>query len=205
MILFSAEASLASSTWKFDIEIPRINDEVFKFIHWINKLHFFDPLHRFRRKLRISTYLGLEPYLPASKGCWCKEIVKVKIRNLQSLLVCPIILWRVSSTEDDWIYGWRSRLASQISILFWSFPCLRRGDTKECLNIPPSIGWGGKNIGRLVTWEFPLRTDSASWKSLESFIQFTSFCSSQNLPDNSKIVFWSSMSFRLAIVSKIEL
>ena len=46
---------------------------------------------------------------------------------------------------------------------------------------------------------------SASWKSLESFIQFTSFCSSCTLPDNSKIVFWSSMSFRLAIVSKVEL
>ena len=46
---------------------------------------------------------------------------------------------------------------------------------------------------------------SASWKSLESFIQFTSFCSSCTLPDNSKIVFWSSMSFRLASVSNVEL
>ena len=63
----------------------------------------------------------------------------------------------------------------------------------------------GNNTGRLVTWEFPLRTDSASWKSLESFIQFTSFCSFCILPDNSKIVFWSSMSFPLAIVSKVEL
>ena len=68
-------------------------------------------------------------------------------------------------------------------------PSLRRGDTKECLNIPSGIGCGGKDTGRLVTWEFPLRTDSASWKSLESFIQFTSFCSSCTLPDNSKIVF----------------
>ena len=50
------------------------------------------PLHSFRWKLRTSTYLGLEPYLPASKGCWCRELVKVEIRNLQSLLVCPIIL-----------------------------------------------------------------------------------------------------------------
>ena len=84
-------------------------------------------------------------------------------------------------------------------------PSLRRGDSKECLNIPPGIGWGGNDTGRLVTWEFPLRTDSASWKSLESFIQFTSFCSSCTLPDNAKIVFWSSISFRLAIVSKVEL
>ena len=28
------------------------------------------------------------------------------------------------------------------------------------------------------TWDSPLRTDSASLKSLESFIQLTSFCSS---------------------------
>ena len=179
----------------------------------------------------------------------------MKIRNLQSLLVCPIILWRVSSTEDDWIFGWRSRLASQILILFLPFtflhcgrmeqplswripliqfmrirswwrcrwicknvsrktmcvsqmlggPSLRLGVTKECLNIPSGIGWGGKDTGRLVTWEFPLRTDSASWKSLESFIQFTSFCNSCTLPESSKIVFWSSINFRLAIVSNAEL
>ena len=84
-------------------------------------------------------------------------------------------------------------------------PSLRRGDTKEGLNIPSGIGCVEKDTGRLVTWEFPLRTDSASWESLESFIQFTSFCSSCTLPDNSKIVFWSSMSFRLASVSNVEL
>ena len=32
-----------------------------------------------------------------------------------------------------------------------------------------------------------------------------SFCSSCTLPDNSKTVFWSSMSFRLASVSNVEL
>ena len=106
-----------------------------QFINRINQLHFLDPLHRFRWKLRTSTYLGLEPYLPANKGCWCRELVKVEIRNLQALLlVCPIILWRVSSTEDDWIFGWRSRLASQISILFWSFTFLRWRRTKRLLN-----------------------------------------------------------------------
>ena len=36
------------------------------------------------------------------------------------------------------------------------------GDTNEGLNIPSGIGCVGKDIGRLVTWEFPLRTDSAS-------------------------------------------
>ena len=77
-------------------------------------------------------------------------------------------------------------------------PSLRCGDTNEGLNIPSGIGCGGKDTGRLVTWEFPLRTESAFWKSLESFIQLTSLCNSCTLPDNSKIVFWSSMSYRLA-------
>ena len=51
-------------------------------------------------------------------------------------------------------------------------PSLRLGDTKEFLNIPSSIGWGGNDTGRLVTWEFPLRIDSASWKSLIHTIDF---------------------------------
>ena len=40
-------------------------------------------------------------------------------------------------------------------------PSLRRGDTKEGLNIPSGIGCVGNDTGRLVTWDFPLRTDSA--------------------------------------------
>ena len=204
-------------------------------IHWINQLHFFDSLHSFRRKLRNCTYLGREPYLPASKGCWWWELVKVEIRNLQSLLVCSIILWRVS-TEGNWIFGWRSCLASQILILFWPFtflhcrwmerlfgrwtpliqflrircwwwrmwiwkkrfpiyhvsqmlggPSLRLGDTKERLIIPSGTGWGGNDTGRLVTWEFPPRIDSASWKSLKSFLQLISFYNPFILPVSSKI------------------
>ena len=66
MILFSVEAILASSTSKFGIEIPRVDDEDLnsstestnsgvpleredKIIHCFNHLHSFDPLHRFRR------------------------------------------------------------------------------------------------------------------------------------------------------------
>ena len=111
-----------------------------------------------------------------------------------------------------WVLGnhfpstlWKARDIIITKMFCDVYRSLRRGDTKECLNIPSGIGWGGNDTGRLVTWEFPLRTDSASWKSLESFIQFTSFCSSCILPDNSEIVFWSSISFRLAIVSKVEL
>ena len=126
MILFSAETILASSSSKFGIEYTASITKIL-IIHWINQLHFFDPLHRFRRKLWTSTYLGLEPYLPTSKRRWCMELLKVKIRNVQSLLNCTIILRRVSSTEDDWIFGWQSRLAFQISILSWPFTFLHCG------------------------------------------------------------------------------
>ena len=188
--------------------------------------------------------LGLEPYLPASKGCWCTELFKMEIRNLHSLLGCLIIVWKISLTRDDWTSGWRSRLASQILISFPSFTLLRCRHVKRLLNsflpwvhflrirnwwrckwicknfsrytmcVPnarrPSLWrrYEGRpqqsfrnrmfrdNIGWLVTWEFPLRTDSASWKSLESFIQITSFCNSCNLPDNA-IVLMSLRSKRL--------
>ena len=181
----------------------------------------------------------------------------MKIRNLQSLLVCSIILWRVSSTEDDWIFRWRSGLASLILVLFLPFilfhcgwmkrlldrwtpliqflrircwrrriwickktfpdipcvsqmlggPSLRLGTPKKKkpLSIPSGIGWGGNDTGRLATWEFSLRIDSASWNSFESLIQFISFSNSCIRPESSNIVSWSSTNLRLAIVSKVEL
>ena len=39
---------------------------------------------------------------------------------------------------------------------------LRLGIPRERLSIPPGSGKGGKNAGWLVTWDCPLRTDSAS-------------------------------------------
>ena len=103
IILFSAEAILASSTPKFGIEIPRIDDEVLNsstestistsLIQCIASVGNCEKVHT-----------SVEPYLPAGKGCWCREIVNVKIRNLQSLLVCPKILGRISSTE--WLNLW---------------------------------------------------------------------------------------------------
>ena len=77
-----------------------------QFIHWISQLHFFDPLHRFRRKLWTSTYLGLESYLPASKRHWCRELVKVKVQNLQSLVCSIILFWRVSLLHWRWLNFW---------------------------------------------------------------------------------------------------
>ena len=41
-------------------------------------------------------------------------------------------------------------------------PCLRLGIPLERLSIPPGTGRGVNDTGRLVTWECPLRTDSAS-------------------------------------------
>ena len=87
----------------------------------------------------------------------------------------------------------------------WRPFCAARRYERMSQHHPPGIGWGESDSGRLVTWEFPLRTDSASWKSFESLIQFTSFCNSCTLPESSKIVFWSSMSFLLDLVSKAEL
>ena len=93
MILFSAEAILASSTSKFGIEIPRIDDEDFKsstestistsLIHCIASVGNCEQVH--------TSVLNLT-YLPASKRSLCREFVEMKIRNLQSLLVCTIIL-----------------------------------------------------------------------------------------------------------------
>ena len=83
-------------------------------------------------------------------------------------------------------------------------PSLRLGIPIERLSIPSGIGWGGKDTSWLVTWECPLRTDSASWKSLESFIQLISFCNSCVLPVSSRIVSWSSSNLLLAIVSNVD-
>ena len=58
----------------------------------------------------------------------------------------------------------------------------------ERLGTPPGSRKGVSNAGRLGTWNNPLRTDSASLKSLESFIQWTSFWSSWILAVSSWIV-----------------
>ena len=110
----------------------------FLIIRWINQLHFFDPQQSFRRKLCTSTYVGLESYLPARKRGWRGEFVEMKIRNLQSL-VCPIIHWRVSFTEDDWIFGWRSGLASLILNFFLPFTFLHCGRNGAAPRLTNSI------------------------------------------------------------------
>ena len=174
----------------------------------------------------------------------------MKIRNLQSLLVCPIILWKSSVLSVEWISGWRSWLASRIQSCVWvltftrymrwsvfryfrnpriesswirwwrrrwwiskkSFPtyhaypkclaacCCGSAFPENGLAFHQDHDQVGSNAGWLGTWDSPLRTDSASLKSLESLIQLTSFCSSWILAVSSLIV----SDFRLIFFSKIH-
>ena len=82
-------------------------------------------------------------------------------------------------------------------------PFLRLGIPRERLGIPPRTGWGGKDTGWLTALESPLRTDSASWESIESFIQLVSFCNSCILQMSSRIVSRSLTNFLLATVSNV--
>ena len=67
-------------------------------------------------------------------------------------------------------------------------PCLRLGIPEERFDHSAQIWKNVKNAGGLVTWDCPMSTDSASLKSLESFMQRISFCSSWILPVISRIV-----------------
>ena len=100
MILFSAEAILASSTSKFGIGMHRKDDEDIKsstestistsFIQCIVSVGNCEQVQNSVFNLVFQ-----------QTRCWRGEFFKMKIRNLQSLLVCTIIFERVSSTEDD--------------------------------------------------------------------------------------------------------
>ena len=81
---------------------------------------------------------------------------------------------------------------------------LRLGIPREILSIPPGSRKGESNAGWLGTWDSPLRTDSASLKSVESFGQLTSFCSSWILAVSSWIVSWFSTHFLLENPSNVE-
>ena len=83
-------------------------------------------------------------------------------------------------------------------------PSLRLGTPQERLSIPSGSGKGWKNAGWLVTWDSPLRTDSASLKPLESFIQLISFCSSWILAVSSRIVSRSSINLLLEDSSNVD-
>ena len=199
MILFSAEAILASNTSKFGnwntsllmtkiLNHPMNQPSPLLWSHCKASVRNCEQIH--------TSVLNL--IFQQAKVAVVRKLVEMKIRNLQSLFVCPIILWRVSSTEDDWFFGWRYQTGiSDIDLVLafhffstvdeWSgssrdefhwcnslldkvlmkthldlqkrfpdLPCvsqmhcgpsLRLGVTKECLNIPSSIGWGGNDTG----------------------------------------------------------
>ena len=132
MILFSADAILASSTSTFGIEIPRIDDEDLNsstdstnstsLIHCIASVGNCEQVH--------TSVLNLI----------CQQAKVAGVGNLEMWRseICTI-LWRVSSTEDGWIFDWRSRLASQTSILLWPFTFLRCRTYEAAPQLPYSI------------------------------------------------------------------
>ena len=61
-----------------------------------------------------------ESYLVASKCCWGREFVKVKFRDLQYWLVCPIILQESSLLRVECFFGSRSRLKSRSQDCVWN-------------------------------------------------------------------------------------
>ena len=114
MIRFSAEAIFASSTSKSGIRIPLTEQEDLRsstdstistsLIHSIASVGNCEQVH--------TSVLNL--IFQQANVADVGEFVKMRIWNLQSLLVCPIILWKSSLTRDEWISGWRSWLASLI-------------------------------------------------------------------------------------------
>ena len=80
-----------------------------------------------------SAYLCLESYLPTSERCWQREFVKMRVWNLQSLLVYPIILWESSLLRVEWISGWRSHLKSRIQDCVWNLKFTTcNGSSRTC-------------------------------------------------------------------------
>ena len=120
MILFRADAFLASSISKFGKWIlPWIDRDDLKIIHRIEHLHFFDPLHGLQGKSETRTYLGFESYHSTWKHWKCGELIELKLRDLQSLLISHRILWYFCWKER--IHGWRSSLQNSAVVLCFQF------------------------------------------------------------------------------------
>ena len=111
------------------------------------------------------------------------------------VLICLETLW----FQFHRIRCWRRRnwICKKVPVI----PCVSLMLGGPSLRIvPPRSRKGGNDEGWLGTWESPLSTGSATWKSLESFIQLDLFSNSCILPVNSRIVSWSSTNLRLASV-----
>ena len=80
MILFSAEAILASNTSKFGIEIPRVDDEdLNSSTESTNSTSLIHCIASVENCKQVHTSVLIESYLPTSKCCWRGEYVEMKI------------------------------------------------------------------------------------------------------------------------------
>ena len=80
----------------------------------------------------VNKYIPQSWVLSSSKQTWLVWGI-CRNEDLKSAVVVglPIIIGRVSSTEDDWIFGWLSRLASLILILCSPFTLFHCGWMKR--------------------------------------------------------------------------
>ena len=114
---------------------------------WICPLNRPSPLPLVQRIASVGTCEQVHTSVLSSNkqkvaGVW--ELVKVKIQNLQSLLVYPKFFEDLPSLGDEWISGWRSWLASLSLILI-----LLRRRWVNCSDIWElhgfnSCGWGAE-------------------------------------------------------------
>ena len=89
MILFTARAIFASCISKFRKSFPTTDREDFLSIQWTDRLHFVDPCHSFRLKMRTSSRLILECYLPKSKWMWSRVFIDLQLRYLLFFAITP--------------------------------------------------------------------------------------------------------------------
>ena len=114
MILFSAEAILASSTSKSGIRIPLTDDEDFKsstestistsLIHSIASEGNCEQIH--------TSVLNL--IFQQANVAVVENLSKWRSEICSRCWSAPLFFWRISLTRDEWFFGWRSGLASLI-------------------------------------------------------------------------------------------
>ena len=74
-------------------------------INWFNHLHFFDPLHSFRRKISTGGDLCFESCFHTKNDCGLESLWNCSSEYLLSLLSDHIVLWwfhRYCRTRSQW-------------------------------------------------------------------------------------------------------
>ena len=77
--------------------LSRIGTRKLHFFKGINRLHFFDPYHCFRRKIRTGRHLIFESCLPSQKWLWIWELSNCT--SYICCLCCPTIEFCGNSTR----------------------------------------------------------------------------------------------------------